>query len=216
MLLFKDYLKERLKKQLPGFQSQVNMAPQPLDKQRERYFQPRKDSRLSGVLVPLFPNEDNMLEIILTLRSDDINHGGQISFPGGGAVDSENAVEAALREANEEIDLQKEDVEIVGELSSLYVRRSNNLVHPVVGFLGHKPSLSPDPTEVEEVFTVKLNDLTADCNLRVEKWDLLNKTYEVPFWNIHRVPLWGATAMMLSELVELYRQYLKIISNGQK
>ncbi|HET6527951.1 MAG TPA: hypothetical protein VFG39_04295 [Balneolaceae bacterium] len=62
---------------------------------------------------------------------------------------------------------------------------------------------------MEEVFAVELDSLLRKKNLTVEDWDLQTHTYRVPYWNIHRVPLWGATAMMLSELLDLYREFLK-------
>lgn len=204
---FVDYLKQRLQHPLPGLEAQLRMAPQPIGRASQRMLKAPADARISGVLVLLFPNEQDDLEVLLTLRSSGINHGGQISFPGGGAEEEETPREAALREAREEVGIRPEQVQVLGELTSLYVHRSNNYVHPVVGYTPRKPTLTIDPVEVEEAFNIELESLLAKGNLKVENWDLRDVTYEVPYWDVHRVPLWGATAMMLSELLALYHKY---------
>lgn len=204
-----QFLADRLEKPLPGRDAQVKMAPKPASEGKRREMDPPDNVKNSSVLVLLFPNDDEELDLTLTLRTDDIDHGGQISFPGGRAHKDESPVETALREANEEIGLVPESVKIIGQLSDLYVSHSNNLVTPVVGFTKKRPEFKINPAEVKEVFAVELNSLLHKKNLTVEDWDLRSNTYKVPYWNIHRVPLWGATAMMLNELLELAREYLK-------
>lgn len=172
-----------------------------------RQMDPPEGVKQSSVLVLLFPNEDEKLELTLTLRSNDIDHGGQISFPGGRAHKGESSIETALREANEEIGLDPNQVQIIGQLSDLYVSHSNNLVTPIVGFTGSRPKFKANPAEVEEIFTVELDSLLHKKNLTVENWNLRSNSYKVPYWDVHRVPLWGATAMMLNELLELTREY---------
>ncbi|HKK47077.1 MAG TPA: CoA pyrophosphatase [Balneolaceae bacterium] len=201
------YLSNRLDKHLPGQKSQLKMAPQPVSGGKTRQMAAPVGAHQSSVLVLLFPNDKNKTELALTLRSSDINHGGQISFPGGRAEKGETAQETALREAHEEIGICPEDVTIVGELSELYVSHSNNRVTPVVGFMDQSPEFCLNPSEVEEIFTVELDSLLLKKNLTVEDWDLRSHTYKVPYWDVHRVPLWGATAMMLSELLDLYREF---------
>lgn len=201
------FLSNRLQKNLPGRDAQIEMAPKPVSEGEMREMDPPKDVKQSSVLVLLFPNDEKELELILTLRSNDIDHGGQISFPGGRAHKGENSVETALREAEEEIGIAPESVSIIGKLSDLYVSHSNNLVIPIVGFINERPEFKIDPREVEEVFTVELESLLHKKNLTVEDWNLRSHTYKVPFWDIHRVPLWGATAMMLNEFLALIREF---------
>jgi len=62
---------------------------------------------------------------------------------------------------------------------------------------------------VAEIITVRLDDLLSQSYLKREKWELSKASYWVPYWDFHRVPLWGATAMMMSELLEIYREYLE-------
>jgi 8-oxo-dGTP pyrophosphatase MutT (NUDIX family) len=205
---FLNFLESRLKEELPGRHAQLKMAPEPVSSGKPRRMEAPEDASQSSVLVLLFPNEENELELILTLRSDDINHGGQLSFPGGRAEKNESIIATALREAQEEIDIKPEKVKVIGYLSELFVAHSNNRVAPVVGFLSERPEFKINPAEVEEVFAVELDSLLHKKNLLIEEWDLQTYTYRVPYWNVHRVPLWGATAMMLSELLDLYREFL--------
>lgn len=201
------FLTNRLQKNLPGRDAQIEMAPKPVSEGEMRQMDPPEDVKQSSVLILLFPNDEEELELTLTLRTNDIDHGGQISFPGGRAHEGETAVETALREAEEEIGVAPESVNIIGQLSDLYVSHSNNLVIPIVGFLNKRPEFKIDPREVEEVFAVELESLLHKKNLTVEDWDLRTNTYKVPYWDIHRVPLWGATAMMLNEFLELIREF---------
>ncbi|MTI86774.1 MAG: CoA pyrophosphatase [Balneolaceae bacterium] len=185
------------------------MAPNPKNrKNAPRNYEPQHDDfRNSSVLVPL-RDWNGELEIVLTLRTASINHGGQISFPGGGREGDETIEETALREAQEEIGLYPESVEVAGTLTSLYVGHSDNMVTPVVGFLNKPQKFTPNPNEVDEVFSVSLLELAGDNNRNLEEWDLRGVPYNVPYWSIHRVPLWGATAMILNELIELYREFI--------
>jgi len=205
---FIDYLKNRLERSLPGVDAQFQMAPKPVDGGPRRRMEAPDGARNSSVLVLIYPNERQDLELLLTLRTSDIDHGGQISFPGGRAEEGETAVETALREAREEVGICAENVEIIGSLTNLYVNHSNNHVTPVVGYMAEAPELSLDPREVEEAFSVELDSLVKKKNLTVEDWELGNHFYKVPYWDVHRVPLWGATAMMLNEFLEIYREYV--------
>lgn len=204
---FIDFLSRRLEQPLPGLNAQLGMAPTPLTDGPTRELEPPPDAYKSSVLILLFPNKKGRLELILTLRNKDIDHGGQISLPGGRSDDEESPVETALREAEEEVGIKPESVRILGMLSDLYVSHSNNLVKPVVGYLSEFPELKTNPAEVEEAFTVEVKSLAAKKNLTVENWDLQKYSYEVPYWDVHEVPLWGATAMILNEFLELYREF---------
>lgn len=207
MQTFIDYLKNRLQQSLPGTGAQFKMAPKPVDGGPRRKTAAPDDARKSSVLILVYPNDECELELLLTLRTSDIDHGGQISFPGGRSEKGESAVDTALREAQEEVGIKPDDVEIIGRLTNLYVNHSNNQVTPIVGYLSDTPELSLDPREVEEAFSVELASLVHKKNLTVEDWELGSHSYKVPYWDVHRVPLWGATAMMLNEFLEIYREF---------
>ncbi len=183
------------------------MAPTPVDEGPTRKLEAPDSANRSSVLILLFPNDKQKLELVLTLRSSDIDHGGQISLPGGRSEGDESWQETALREAQEEIGVDPSDIDIIGLLSKLYVSHSDNLVKPVVGYMQTFPELTLNPREVEEAFTIELQSLAGKKNLTVENWDLHKYSYQVPYWNVHEVPLWGATAMILSEFLELYHEF---------
>jgi 8-oxo-dGTP pyrophosphatase MutT (NUDIX family) len=206
---FEVFLRRRLTDPLPGSDAQNIMRPHPSE-MRNPSFKPNmpdhQEYRNSSVLVPIL-TWGTELEILLTLRTSGIKHGGQLSFPGGGQEGDETYEETALREANEEVGLHTESVSLAGRMSPLYVNRSNNMVTPVIAFLSEKQKFTPNPNEVDEIFTVPFSELLESKNHIREEWDLLETKYTVPFFDIHHVPLWGATAMMMSELLELYKEF---------
>lgn len=210
MTAFQTFLEKRLQQPLPGQAAQTKMSPYPSHLKNPSYRPIDTNNgnyRNSSVLVPL-TTWGTELELILTLRTAGIKHGGQLSFPGGGKEGNETFEQTALRESREEIGITEEDVSIVGNLSPLYVNHSNNLVTPVVGFIYKEQQFRLNPNEVDEVFTIPISELLSDKNKNTEEWKLRDTNYVVPFWNIHKVPLWGATAMMISELMELYQDFL--------
>lgn len=211
MQSFKNYLAERLKyHNLPGQQAQLKMAPSPLSEELSvRELEAGPDAKKSSVLVLLTSNKDRGTEILLTVRSDYIDHSGQISFPGGRSENGETEIETALRETHEEVGIDASEITVLGLLTKLYVNKSNNLVQPVVGFIDKMPELFLDPYEVKEAFTIQLKDLIQQELFKCEEWNIQGYSLEVPFWDIHEVPLWGATAMMMSELLEIYKDYLQ-------
>ena len=205
---FFDFLKERLQQSLPGKNAHNRMLPEPADNSPEL---PQKSidssGHPSGVLVPLFPGDAGDLHVILTVRTESIRHAGQISFPGGRSDSDETIIETALRETHEEIGIPSSKIEVRGTLSPFYLYRTDNRITPVVGTLHNKPDMQRNEAEVAEIITVRLDDLLSQSYLKREKWELSNATYWVPYWDFHRVPLWGATAMMMSELLEIYEEF---------
>lgn len=183
--------------------------PEPSDGTPKPREKPPSDAVASGVMILIFPVRPQHLSIIFTLRSDHIEQGGQICFPGGRAESLESPPEAAFRETEEEIGISREVIDEVGSITPLYVNSSNSLIHPTVGYVPQLPSLQKDPYEVQEIFHASLNTLNDTNNIKTEIWELNGRSFTVPFWNIHKVPLWGATAMMLAEFMELYNQFRK-------
>jgi len=206
---FQNWLKQRLNDSLPGKNAHNRMLPQPAGNSPELPTNSIDSSgHPSGVLIPIYPGESGDLTVILTLRTNSIRHAGQISFPGGRSELKETMIETALRETHEEIGIHESKIEVTGTLSPFYLYRTQNRVTPVVGVLDKIPMMKRNEAEVAEIISVKLDDLLSQNYLKQEKWDLSQATYWVPYWNIHRVPLWGATAMMMSELLILYEEFL--------
>jgi len=207
---FTRFLEQRLSDPLPGREAHQKMMPVPVDPNVEIPEASIDSSgHPSGVLVPIYPDRKNNLHVILTLRTDSIRHAGQISFPGGRSDQDESVVETALRETKEEIGISSSDVSVKGTLTPFYLYRSHNQITPVVGLLDKKPDMRRNPHEVEEIITVKLDTLLTEGYIKNEQWELAHNSFRVPYWNFHRVPLWGATAMIMSELLEIYREFLK-------
>ncbi|MEX0647896.1 MAG: CoA pyrophosphatase [Balneolaceae bacterium] len=205
---FFDFLKQRLEKSLPGREAQLKMSPVPLDPDVVLPKEKTDTGHPSSVLIPLFPDINRQLNVIFTLRTDTIRHAGQISFPGGRSEVNENPKETALRESEEEIGLDRNKIRIAGPITPLYLYRTDNQITPFIGILNEKPELTRNPNEVEEIIPAKLDDLRSEKYLVQEQWDLPGLSMDVPYWKIHQVPLWGATAMIMSELLELYREFL--------
>ncbi len=174
---------------------------------RRRQFSPPSDARQSAVAVVL-RQEQGHFAVLLTLRSTVLRyHRGQLSFPGGRIEHGETPTDAALRELREEVGLPSRCVEVLGVLSPLYTPPSNSLITPVVMWCSAAVALSLDSYEVEEAFWVQLEELLGSAV--EEEWELPYGRMIVPHWRVHpRVPLWGATAMILAELIELYAQWL--------
>jgi 8-oxo-dGTP pyrophosphatase MutT (NUDIX family) len=155
----------------------------------------------AGVLVLLFP-EASDLNIVLTRRTDTLRgHSGQVSFPGGRHdAQDESLTATALRETCEELGLCDDPMTIVGQLSPIYIPPSNFEVHPTVAALLERPKFHPNPAEVAEVFTLPLETLLDTSTKSFEERDIQGMRISIPFYNVRGHKVWGATAVMLSEL----------------
>lgn len=199
----RDFLMERLKRPLPGFAAQRKMGPRLPDGRLTHDRKPPPDCRYNGIMLLFFPSGDDH-RLLLTVRSDRMpNHKGEISCPGGGILPHETPIEAALRETQEETGVNPDGIDVIGMMSDLYIPVSGNILKPVVGFLPSSPETKPDPREVSRILTPGLSEILDGRNIREETWKLRGYEIIVPFWDIDRIPLWGATAMVLSELREI-------------
>lgn len=204
---FYRFIKDLKPGELPGQPAQMRMSPTPLDPDFVLPRDPSHTAHPSSVLIPVYPNSDQKLHVILTLRSDNIRHAGQISFPGGRQENRETLEETALRELNEELGIPGNIVKTTGPITPLYLHRTDNQITPYVGFMDKKPRLVPSPVEVSEIVTAELDSLLSDKNRKREQWNLPQASFDVPFWDIHDVPLWGATAMIMSEFLTIYENF---------
>jgi len=132
------------------------------------------------------------------------NHAGQIAFPGGKwEEEDEDLIQTALREAREEIGLVTGMVEILGNLSTVYVQISDFLITPVVGWANERPTIAFDPSEVDEVIFIDLDDITDQQNRCDREMETRTGRIFVPGYEINGCFIWGATAMMLAELADI-------------
>ncbi|GJM41669.1 MAG: coenzyme A pyrophosphatase [Ardenticatenaceae bacterium] len=175
----------------------------PTDRNRQRPAEMSGQPRVGGVLLLLYPYQQTT-HLVLTRRCDDLNsHAGQISFPGGRQEHGETAVQAALRETEEEIGVPTEKVTVLGELTSIYIPPSDFEVHPFVGWVngGKRPSFVPEIREVAEILEVPLTHLLDPATRKVGPIPVRSATYTVPYYNVNGHKVWGATAIMLSEFL---------------
>jgi len=200
-------LESRLREPKPGLEAQLRMVPDP--RPGDQTFQEVGDRCLkAGVLILLYASEDR-LYLALTRRTSRVaHHQAQISFPGGQMDESEGIVDAALREAREEVGIRAESLRVLGELTPLYIPPSNYCIYPVLAVAGQRPDFRPFPEEVEEVIEVPLDHLLYPENIRREIWPMRGTNVSVPFYQFHEHKIWGATAMVLAELMELLRPSL--------
>jgi 8-oxo-dGTP pyrophosphatase MutT (NUDIX family) len=156
------------------------------------------------VLCALF-EEDGEARVVLTRRSSQLrSHTGQVSFPGGRLEDGEAPLAAALREAAEEVGIDPRDVEILGQLSALTTFSSGAGITPFVGALPGRPRLRPNPAEVERAFDVSLAELVSEGVYHLELWELPGAGWrEMYIFDVAGDTVWGATARMLGELLDL-------------
>lgn len=163
---------------------------------------PEGSKRAAGLLL-LYPLNDAP-HILLTVRAGTLaTHAGQISLPGGRIEADETIPDAALREAAEEVGLDPSWIHIVGFLSTLYIPVSNFVLHPVVAISDRRPASQSgaDANEVERILEVPLYDLMNGSRLRRgSRWSS-DKPYRVPYFEICEERVWGATAMVLAELL---------------
>ena len=196
-----DTLIERLKNNcsddLPGETAQNIMLAKP----RVNVVFPNSTEHAipSAVLILLYPFK-NDIYFILTERTNEVqHHKGQISLPGGSWEVGEHLHEAALRETEEEIGIPMDEIDIVCELTPLFVKVTGYMIHPFVGYVQQRPTITPHPDEVNNVFTTSISDLLNPVNTQTKLWTIRKTPVDVPFFKFGKYKVWGATAMILSE-----------------
>ena len=187
----------------PGPVAQRRMAPQPYDGQ-EAHFSPPPNCRQGAVLILLYPRAGHV-HLVLTRRTERVrHHKGQVSLPGGAQHPGEPLLHTALREAGEELGIPTQNIQVLGSLTLLYVPVSGYCIHPFVGYLETAPQLKPNPVEVAEVLEVTLDELLDPAARHVEFWeDARLSRRRVPCFRVRGWVVWGATAMILNELVAM-------------
>lgn len=203
--MFSDFfnnLKDELNKELPGEKAQLKMAPAIRD-----YFKPNIKSRDAGVLILLYPKNENIHIAFIQRTEYDGPHSGQISFPGGKSEKSDNnIVETALRESYEEIGIIPERVKVIGKLTPLHIPVSNFMVYPIIGIHKETPNFKEDSNEVEKILEIRLIDLLNPENCTTKQFNYGEISFSAPIYCPNNITIWGATAMMLSEFLEIVKK----------
>lgn len=161
----------------------------------------------SGVLVLLFPEGGKIYLCLIKRPSTMTHHPGQISFPGGKVEkDDPSAEMAALREAHEEVGIDPSYVRIIGKLSELYVEVSKFLIHPFIAWCDQKPDFIVNKSEVDELILLPINDLVANETIMETDMDTITGRLRIKYYPFKSQIIWGATAMILSELIEILKK----------
>lgn len=165
---------------------------------------PGPSRRPAAVLCALF-DESAQAHVVLTRRSSKLrSHAHQVSFPGGRIDPGELPLQAALREAHEEVGLDPSSVQVIGELAQLHTVANPAPITPFVAALPGRPTLHPNPAEVERAFTVPLVELLEPDVYHEELWMFPDDTERaMDFFELYGDTVWGATARMLRELLDL-------------
>jgi len=163
----------------------------------------------SAVLVPIY-YKGGQCHILFTRRTDNVKeHKGQISFPGGAQQNGESLLDTALRESREEIGLDPADVEILGELDDTLTFVSNYVVTPFVGIIPWPNSLKVDGWEAEEIIETPIAALLDEGSCEYKKEVISGKPVTSFFYHYNGDVIWGATARILHQFLELFRQAVK-------
>jgi len=156
----------------------------------------------SAVLVPLYVDPSGLVRVVFTKRPDSMRtHPGDVVFPGGGIEPGESPVDAAVREAWEEVALPPGSVQVMGGLSPVTTRDRTNWIVPVVARIERPEEFVPDPSEVESVIEPPIGDLLDESRWRTADW-MGNQLW---FYDFPEGVLWGATAFIVRELLDVVR-----------
>lgn len=208
---FKNSLSKLKNLALPGEEIQLKMAP--IERIQELKLQAvnQSSARRAGVMVLFYPDEKDITKLILILRKTYKGvHSGQVGFPGGRyELEDLDLQQTALRETEEEIGIPRSQIIVCKQLSEIYIPPSNFMVHPFLGITEQTPKFIPQQSEVEDLIEVPLLHFLDESIIITRK---LTTSYavdiEVPAFQLNDFVVWGATAMILSEVRHLLKEVL--------
>lgn len=207
MKAFIDLIIEQINNGLPGVDAQYKMAPTKRIQPDENYYIRKNAAPKSSVLILLYPKNDSVYIVLIERPVYNGTHSGQIAFPGGKVdVNDLNPKHTAIRETYEELGIQISENEILAELTSLYIPVSNFEVYPFLAWTNATPNFIPNQREVASVLETPISMIiNDDCVNKVKIPVNAEITYNAPCFTIYGRTVWGATAMMLSELKEIIK-----------
>jgi 8-oxo-dGTP pyrophosphatase MutT (NUDIX family) len=194
-----ERLKNELAKPLPGIEAQMRLSPQ-----ARNLIEPKGHTRESAVMIMLYPAGEEIRTVFIKRTEYEGVHSGQVSLPGGMRKNTDETLErTALRETFEETGVSPELIHVIGRLTSLHIPVSGNLVFPFVGICEKKPQFKPDPFEVNYLIEAGLDELTSPANKKSKIMSISGYEIDIPYFDIQGDHIWGATAMIMSEFLEI-------------
>lgn len=194
---------------LPAETSHFKMVP-PSRKVFAKYNKTEiENAKQAGVLALFYPAQTNETTFILILRKTYKGvHSAQVSFPGGKVEDVDVTLkDTAVRETYEEVGVPIKHIQVIANMSQVYIPPSNFFVQPYLGITEKRPLFKKQDNEVEQLIEVKLQDLIDDKNIIMQNVETsYNIDVEVPAFQLNGFTVWGATAMVLSEIKDVIKQ----------
>ena len=205
MKLTVEIIKERFKYPLPGEAAHIPLSPSGRGISSET-IKKAIHYKESAVALILFEERSQLNGILMQRQVYKGFHSGQVCFPGGKKEDFEtNLSDTAIRETIEEIGLQEEKFNLLGELTPVFIPVSNFKIQPFVVQYTDIPLFNPDVREVKEVFSFPIEQLIQEDAIQRTKIQIADDEFldDVPYFNINGKIVWGATALILNEFRDL-------------
>ncbi len=197
-ILLTQQISEAISKGLPGEKAHIRMLPE------GRQLAKSSGYKESAVLILLYPKSGNWWTVFMKRNQYNGPHSGQVSFPGGKKdIHDKTLLQTAIRETLEETGINLEKSIIAGVLTPLQIPVSGFIVHPFVAVIDYAPEFSPDKNEVDYLIEVPLIEIFTPSAIKNKKMLIRNIELNVPYFDIRNEVIWGATAMILSEFLQL-------------
>ncbi len=207
---FIEGLKKAIQDSLPGKEAHLRLAPE-VRKGEIKIGKIPTDAQIGAVLILLYEKNESIYTAVILRNEYDGVHSGQISLPGGKFESRDiDFMQTALRETHEEIGISQDSVNMIGQLSTFYVIPSNFVIHPFIGYLEHSPVFSPDPAEVQKVIEIDLLNELVYSKVKFKELKFRNfLSIHAPGFIVENEFMWGATAMIFSELIKIIEEISK-------